>query len=264
MASISHTVAVPAPFFELDEQFAIDLAGARALFTTRRGGHSSGPYQSLNLGFLTDDSPQAVQRNRAQLAGRHRVKLSFVHQVHGREVIAASGDHHGASGLPDLTDLPKADGQITTSPGLAPVALTADCLPIAIAGDGGVAMLHGGWRGLRDGVIEAGVSALRDAGVQGELSAAIGPGAGPCCYQVGSEVLEAFADLPDDVRRGTDRVDLKAVARHALTASGVQTVHDMGLCTICSDPALLFSHRRDRGVTGRQAGIAWLTAHGGA
>jgi hypothetical protein len=263
MASISNTVAPPAPFFELDQQFVIDLPGARALFTTRRGGHSSGSFQSLNIGFLTDDNPEAVRRNRALLAGRHGVKLSFVHQVHGREVVAARDDHHGAAGLPDLTDLPKADGQITTRPGLAPVSLTADCLPIAIAGAGGVGMLHGGWRGLRDGVIEAGVGALRDAGVQGELSAAIGPGAGPCCYQVGSEVLDTFADLPDDVRHGVDHVDLKAIARHALEANGVQTVHDIGLCTICSDPALLFSHRRDRGITGRQAGIAWLTGDRG-
>ncbi len=190
-------------------------------------------------------------------------------QVHGREVVVADDDNRDPAGLRaaagplDPAAPPKADGQITKSPGLAVVALTADCLLIAIAGAGGVAMLHGGWRGLRGGVIEAGVSALRAAGVRGPLSAAIGPGAGPCCYQVGPEVLDAFADLPDVVRHGADRVDLKAVARHALTASGVETVHDVGLCTICSDPALLFSHRRDRGVTGRQAGIAWLTADGG-
>jgi hypothetical protein len=143
--------------------------------------------------------------------------------------------------------------------GLAPTTLTADCLAVAIAGDGGVAMLHAGWRGLREGVIASGVGALRDAGVTGPLSAAIGPGAGPCCYEVGPEVHEAFADQPAAVHEGRN-LHLPAIARHELARAGVGTVWDIAVCTICSDPTLLFSHRRDRGVTGRQAGIAWLTA----
>jgi hypothetical protein len=152
----------------------------------------------------------------------------------------------------------RADGQITHEPGLALTALTADCLPIAVAGDGAVAMLHAGWRGLRDGVIAAGVAAVRERGADGALRAAIGPGAGPCCYEVGDEVLAAFADEPA-ATRGESKLDLKAIARAQLERAGVIEVHDIALCTICSDPALLFSHRRDRGVTGRQAGIAWLS-----
>jgi copper oxidase (laccase) domain-containing protein len=119
-------------------------------------------------------------------------------------------------------------------------------------------MLHAGWRGLQAGVIGAGVSALRALGERGDLSAAIGPGAGPCCYEVGREVHEAFADQPPAVHHGP-RLDLKSIAAAELEAAGVTEVHDLGLCTICSDPDLLFSHRRDRGVTGRQAGVAWLT-----
>ncbi len=108
-------------------------------------------------------------------------------------------------------------------------------------------------------MIAAGVAALRRAGGQGALSAAIGPGAGPCCYEVGEEVHAAFADLPGEVHAGR-HLDLPAIARHRLTAAGVPTVHAIGLCTMCSGPDRFFSHRRDHGVTGRQAGIAWPRA----
>jgi YfiH family protein len=147
---------------------------------------------------------------------------------------------------------PEADGHATASPSLAPTVLTADCLPIALAADGAVAMLHAGWRGLAAGVIDEGVSALREVGGQGPITAAIGPGAGPCCYEVGEEVLRVFD------ARGPN-LDLKAIARARLEQAGVAEVHDVGLCTMCSAPELFFSHRRDHGVTGRQAGIAWLT-----
>jgi len=151
----------------------------------------------------------------------------------------------------------KVDGQVTTTPGVAPLALVADCLPVAVAGDGAVAVLHAGWRGLAAGIIDAGVRALRELGADGALAAAIGPGAGGCCYEAGAEVHEAFADVPEAHHGG--HVDLKAVARRRLAEAGVEDVADLGVCTICSDPDLLFSHRRDRGVTGRQAGLAWLT-----
>jgi YfiH family protein len=136
------------------------------------------------------------------------------------------------------------------------MVLAADCLPIAIAGEGAVAMLHAGWRGLASGVVAEGVSALRALGADGPFEAAVGPGAGPCCYEVGEEVHAAFG--PDAVRRGRN-LDLKAIARAQLERAGVAAVHDVELCTICADPVLFFSHRRDRGVTGRQAGVAWLS-----
>ena len=111
------------------------------------------------------------------------------------------------------------------------MVLTADCLPIAVAGEGAVAMLHAGWRGLAGGVIAVGVRALRELGAEGPLLAAIGPGAGPCCYEVSDEVHEVFAAF--DARRGHN-LDLAAIARAQLEQAGVGTVHHIGLCTICS------------------------------
>ena len=254
------TTAPPRPFYLLGQQFAIDLPGARVMFTSRRGGFSQGPYESLNLGRLTDDEPDAVRRNRDKLESELGVQLALVRQVHGTRVCELTAQTAAANRLASADALTRADGQYTSQPGLAPTALTADCLSIAIAGDGAVAMLHGGWRGLAGGVIAAGVQGLREAGAAGPLSAAIGPGAGGCCYEVGAEVHEAFADYPEHVHRGA-HLDLAGVARRGLERAGVSTseIHDIGMCTICSDPSLFFSHRRDRGVTGRQAGVAWLT-----
>jgi YfiH family protein len=229
---------------------SIDLAGARAMFTTRRGGFSSGPFKSLNLGRLTADSPDAVARNRAAVQEDVGRPLAMVRQVHGSTVVEADGP-------PEDGSLAEADGIVTRRTDTAPVVLTADCLPVVVAGEGAVAVLHAGWRGLAGGVLEAGVSMLRDCGQEGSLVAAIGPGIGPCCYEVGEEVQRAFAAHGPEVRRGRN-LDLAAVARRALERAGVDVVHSLGLCTHCH-PELFFSHRRDRGVTGRQAGVAWLS-----
>jgi purine-nucleoside/S-methyl-5'-thioadenosine phosphorylase / adenosine deaminase len=248
----------PQPFYELKGHFAIDLPGARAVFTTRRGGSSGGPFASLNLGLLTDDDPELVRRNRAELAAAIGApELRFTRQVHGAEVRRLRAFEPAL----EPPELPHADGQATADASVAPVALVADCLPIAVAGGGTVAIIHAGWRGLAAGVVAAGVAALRGLGASGALSAAIGPGAGACCYEVGDEVRRAFAGVPG-ARRGS-HVDLKAVARHELRGAGVESVADIGICTICADPRLLFSHRRDGGVTGRQAGVAWLVADAG-
>jgi YfiH family protein len=240
-----------APFFALGEHFAIDLPGARAVFTTRRGGHSGGPYASLNLGVATGDDPELVRRNRATLARTLGVTLTGVRQVHGTAVHRVEAPTEGPA--------PHGDGQVTTTPGLAPMALAADCLPVIVATPGAVAVLHAGWRGLAGGILAEGVRALREAAADGgPVVAAIGPGVGGCCYEVGPEVHAAFAGYGPVVRDG-DRIDLKAVARAALGAAGVDTVHDIGRCTLCGDPELFFSHRRDGGVTGRQAGVVWLS-----
>jgi YfiH family protein len=224
-------------FAELGDHLAIALPGGTALFTTRRGGVSGGPFSSLNLGLHTDDDPDRVGENRARVERISGGRLAQAHQVHGTDVVEADPDAR-----------PDADGQVTAQPGVAAIALTADCLPIALVAPEGVAMLHAGWRGLANGVIGNGVDALRRLGA-GRIEAAIGPGAGPCCYEVGEEVHAAF---------GTSgrTVDLKAIARERLTEAGVAAVHDCGLCTI-HDPERFFSHRRDHGVTGRQAGVAW-------
>jgi YfiH family protein len=137
------------------------------------------------------------------------------------------------------------------------MVLTADCLPIAVAAEGAVAILHAGWRGLAEGIVEQGIRAIRELAAGRTLAAAIGPGAGGCCYEVGEEVHALFASYGEEVHRGAN-LDLKAIARDQLERGGVEEVSDAGLCTICL-PTLFFSHRRDRGVTGRQAGVAWLT-----
>jgi YfiH family protein len=214
------------------EHLAIDLPGGTALFTTRRGGVSEGPYASLNLGLWTDDDAGRVRDN------RERVRAAV-----GAERLAQGRQVHGTRVVVDAEGIEEADGQVTTVPGVAAMVLVADCLPVALAGPERVGMVHAGWRGLAAGVLDGGVEAT------GAVAAAIGPGIGPCCYEVGDDVRAVF---------GTSErtLDLKAIARARLEVAGVRDIHDCGLCTSC-DAERFFSHRRDRGVTGRQAGLAW-------
>ncbi|MBX5442689.1 MAG: laccase domain-containing protein [Solirubrobacteraceae bacterium] len=226
------------------EHLAAELPhGARALFTTRRGGVSRGPFASLDLGrtdpALERDDPAAVAENRrraAALAGGRALRLA-------RQV-------HGAGVATDEDPAEEADGQVTRRADVAATVLVADCLPVAIAAPGRVAVLHAGWRGLAAGVLRRGVEALGD----GPKAAAIGPGIGVCCFEVGDEVREAFAAHPA-ARRGR-HFDLKLIARRELEAAGVAEIADCDLCTAC-DPERFFSHRRDGDETGRQAGMAW-------
>ena len=240
------------PFYARGGHFAIDFAGAHALFTTRRGGCSSGAYASLNLGGVTDDDPDAVERNRAIMQAEVGARLAFVRQVHGAHVRLIT------AGTDERSRLQQADGQATALGVVAPAVLVADCLPIALAGGGAVAILHAGWRGLAVGVVAEGVRRVLELGAEPPLIAAIVPGAGACCYEVGPEVHAAFSGLPGSVHRGR-HLDLKAIARHQLEQANVEEIHDIALCMICSESSLFYSHRRDRGVTGRQAGIAWLS-----
>ncbi len=221
-----------------------DLGGARAAFSSRAGGVSPPPFDSLNLGVLTDDDQSAVEENRRRLAaalGFAPEQLVFARQVHGTRLLERA-ERPG--------ELPEADGHLVREPGTAPLVFVADCLPVALHGPRGLAMVHAGWRGLAGGIIGEAAAAVE------ARSAAIGPGIGPCCYEVGEEVLAAFAALGEGVARGR-RLDLAAVARRQLAGAGVERVESAGLCTSC-ERALFFSHRRDRGRTGRQVGIAWL------
>ena len=246
------TLHLAEPFFALGDHIAIDLPGARALFTTRRGGASEPPYDELNLGVLTAADP-AVARNLGLLEHELGVSLAFGRQVHGTAVRVAA-----TSAAVD-GELQIADAIATTEPGIAPMVLAADCLPIALAGAGVVAIVHAGWQGLAAGVLNAAARTVRALARDGRgaAAAAIGPGAGVCCYEVGDELHMRFAARGEDFREGR-HLDLKAIARAQLEAEGIGEIHDVALCTICSDPGAFFSHRRERGVTGRQAGIVWL------
>jgi YfiH family protein len=241
---------LPPPFRWAGEHVALDVDAARVRFTTRRGGVSDGPYASLNLGGSTGDDIAAVRANHRAAAatlGYDDSNRAWARQVHGAVVQRRLTAPRADEALAD------ADGQASALPGVALTVMAADCLPVALVAPGALAMLHGGWRGLAGGVLEAGVAALRELGAPGGVVAAIGPGAGPCCYEAGDEVHAALGHSVGP------NVDLKAAARDRLLAAGVVTVHDVGLCTMCADAELFFSHRRDRGVTGRQAGIAWLS-----
>jgi polyphenol oxidase len=228
------------------------LPGARAAFSTRVGGVSDSPYSSLNLAVLTGDRREDVRENRRRLADALDLDPGEVligRQVHGAEIA-----RHDAAPIPNAyadpgPDLRPVDGQVTDRPGLAPLVMVADCLPVAIAGPGGVAMLHCGWRGLAAGIVARGVEEV------GATAAAIGPGIGPCCYEVGPEVLVEFEDLGEGIADGR-MLDLRAVVRRLLERAGVDSVVASELCTRCN-PELFFSHRRDGERTGRQAGVAW-------
>jgi purine-nucleoside/S-methyl-5'-thioadenosine phosphorylase / adenosine deaminase len=238
-----------APFRWAGEHIAADLPGARALFTTRRGGVSPPPYATLNLGRLTDDTDANVDENRTRVAaatGCPRGNFLYGRQVHGTTVRRAT-EPPGS-----LRPHAEEDGQATALERHPALVFTADCLPIVLAADGAVAAIHAGWRGLAGGILREGIGALAELGATGPVTALIGPGARGCCYEVGEEVHAHFAAF--DARRGERLLDLPAVARAQLEPHA--EVHDTGLCTMCWF-GLFFSHRRDGGITGRQAGVVW-------
>jgi YfiH family protein len=219
----------------------LELPGARVRFTSRAGGVSPAPYASLNLGMFTDDDPARVAENIDRSSDGRTVAL--VRQVHGTEIreVDAGGLLAG-----------DADGLLTTKPNLALLVTTADCLPVGLVAGEAVAMLHAGWRGLADGILEAGVELISALMPGARVHAAIGPGAGACCYEVGSEVAGRFADSALSDRT----LDLKSVASDKLRHAGVSTVTDVQRCTMC-EPEIFFSHRRSGPLTGRQGGLIW-------
>jgi hypothetical protein len=233
--------------------FRVELPGADVLFSTREGGFSEGPFESLNLGLLTGDDRETVIRNRRRLAEDVAVEpenVAMGWQVHGTDIREWMEPDPDTAFLDPQGGHLKVDGHITRRQGMALLVLVADCFPVALAGGGAVAMLHCGWRGLADNLI---AKASRRMPVE---AAAVGPGIGPCCYEVGDEVLEAFAGL-DGVAEGR-MLNLRAIAVAQLETAGVERIEHVDYCTSCH-PELFFSHRRDNGVTGRQGGMAWLT-----
>jgi YfiH family protein len=241
--------------------FHVALPGAEVLFSTREGGFSEGAFESLNLGLLTGDDRETVIRNRRRLAEQAGVapeNVAMGWQVHGTDFKEWEAPDPDSAFLDPQGGHLKVDAHITRNPELAALVLVADCLPVAIAGDGVVAMLHCGWRGLAGGLIAKATDEMkrdpRGAGGSG-YAAAVGPGIGACCYEVGDDVLDAFAEY-DGVADGR-MLNLRAIAEQQLRAAGVERVEQVDHCTSCH-PELFFSHRRDNGVTGRQGGIAWL------
>ncbi|MFL5906478.1 MAG: polyphenol oxidase family protein [Solirubrobacterales bacterium] len=229
-----------------------ELPGARAAFSTRIGGVSDPPYEALNVAILTGDEHESVRRNRARLAEaleREAEGVVMGRQVHGTELRRHDGRQEPQVYADVVRSPDEVDAHSTSSPELTPLVMVADCLPVALTGPGGVAMAHCGWRGLAGGIV------AEAAGAVEAEAAAVGPGIGPCCYEVGEEVLSQFAAL-EGVARGR-MLDLTAIATTLLERAGVSSVEPSGLCTSCN-PELFYSHRRDGERTGRQAGLVWV------
>jgi len=225
-------------------------------FTTRVGGVSMGPFESLNLGALTDDDPLNVVENRRRACAAVDADPStatMAWQHHGAEVRRAEPRGIVTPG----TQFDRCDGLWSNEPGQGMMLLTADCLPLALARANGsapaLAILHVGWRGLLAGIVERGAEALGG----GRLTAAIGPGIGPCCYEVGEEVADSFRAAFGDGIVQESRLDLWSAAEQALRAAGCEEVERTDLCTYCH-PDRFFSHRRDHGRTGRQGVVGYI------
>ncbi len=228
-------------------------------FTTREGGASAHPFDTLNLGRAVGDDPQAVRANRARVLetlGRSLADQVEASQVHGDRVAVVGRADRGGN-VPDV------DGLITRDPAVVLAMHCADCVPLLLVDPvrGAVAAVHTGWRGTAAGAAPAAVGAM--VGTFGsrpaDLLAAIGPAIGPCCYEVDALVVERFAPWPwrdrvvSPAPSGRWMLDLWEANRRQLVDAGVPpgSVAVAGLCT-AHHPALFFSHRRD-GATGRMA-----------
>ena len=221
----------------------------RIAFSTRLGGVSEGPYASLNLGRKLGDAPERVDENRRRLCAEigcdaERLALNF--QIHSARVNRARAAARGVLG----------DGLWTDEPGLPVLALTADCMPVALARSNGdrpaVAVLHAGRIGVLAGILEAGVAALG-----GNVTAAVGPAIGPCCYEVGADVAGSYrARFGTSILRGK-HLDLPAAAERLLRTAGVRSVERIDYCTACN-PDLFFSYRRDGKPRGGQGVVAYV------
>jgi YfiH family protein len=228
-----------------------------ALGTTRVGGVSGAPWDSLNLGDHVGDAPEAVRENRRRLQQvlPEDTRIQWLRQVHGTAVAVAG-----------RVAEPEADACWSNMPGQACAVLTADCLPVLLTNTGGtvVAAAHAGWRGLCAGVIEATIAALPCA--PAELMAWLGPAIGPSVFEVGAEVRAAFlaeaasasACFRPASRAGHFLADLGGLARLRLAGAGVSGIYGGGRCTF-SETDRFFSYRRD-GQTGRMATLICLAA----
>ena len=222
-----------------------------ALSTTRVGGASAAPFDSLNLGHHVNDAADAVQSNRNRLAVAlpRKTQVQWLQQVHGNRVIRA-----GEGGYPE------ADACWSDQPGTACAVLTADCLPVLFAAEDGsvVAAAHAGWRGLLAGVLEATVEAMNVDPMR--LMAWMGPAIGPQAFEVGSEVRDAFVDIAPvgnaftaTGQPGKYLANIYQLARYRLAQAGVNRIQGGNRCTY-TEAGQFFSYRRD-GETGRMASV---------
>lgn len=234
-------------------------AGVTSLMSTRAGGGSVAPWESMNLGVAVGDDPESVARNRTLFQQELGAAPVFMKQVHGTRVLRLTRDHLH---LP----LQEADACVTTERGLACTVQVADCLPVLLAAPGAVGAAHAGWRGMAGGVIEATVRRLCEAAAcePDQLECWLGACIGPDAFEVGADVLEGFGVQPaaaDPLRFKAKRADkwlanLPQLARDRLAAAGVSQVSGGTWCTV-QDRSRFFSFRRD-GVTGRMAAAIWL------
>jgi len=238
----------------------------RTAFSTREGGLSGGGFASLNLGATTGDDENAVRANREAVAGALGFdvdRAACMTQVHGSAVVEVGprGGEGYFSG--SLDGMAACDALVSRAPGVALVALGADCPVIALWDDPGevVAAVHAGWRGIVAGVIP---SAVRSMGADATtVAAAVGPHVGPCCYSVDDALRATMAAQHGaDVVVG-DAVDLGLACRRALEGAGVspERIRVDGSCTAC-DAQRFFSYRRDGAATGRQAAVVWIEERG--
>lgn len=223
-------------------------------FSTREGGVSGGPYESLNLGALTQDDPRHVVENRRRVcdaAGADGNRATMAYQRHSADVTVA----RPTGILTPGTRFEPCDGLWSGEPGQPMLLLTADCVPVAVARTNGaapaLAVLHVGWRGLLAGIVASAARALGG----GKLAAAVGPSIGPCCYEVNEDVSEPFRARFGPEVHSDGKLDLWRSTELALREAGAETVERLDLCTFCH-PDRFFSHRRDRGITGRQGVVA--------
>jgi polyphenol oxidase len=212
-------------------------AGARVRFFTRLGGVSVPPYDSLNVSMKVGDAPEAVSENLSIIREAMDGKPSaWVRQVAGDEVVRVS--EAGFAG--------EADALVTSEEALPLVVAVADCAPVALVGERGVGMVHSGWRGTLSGIAGRAVREMGEEGVQ----AYVGPCIRECCYEVSEELAQEFArEFGPEVVYGR-HLSLPAAIRKDLERSGIEEVHDLGLCTGCR-PDLFYSHRKQGPRTGR-------------
>lgn len=232
-------------------------------FSTRQGGTSPAPYDTLNLALHVGDQTARVIENRRRFGDRLSLDargFTTARQVHGSNIELVGEDRAGAGALSADNAIPNADGLMTDIPGIPLLIFTADCVPVILADikTRKISVVHAGWQGIYSLIVPKAVSALKDAvpGLRNEIVAFIGPAVGRCCYAVDEDRAAKFDKVYIDRRAGQPRLNLKAVVRDQLIGAGLagDNITDSGLCTCCRKD-LFFSFRRD-GVCGRQAAIA--------